>query len=155
MGMMGAMDPLAALMGDPMGMGGYGMGMMGMGGMGMGMPFMTYDTMEDILFDTPDRRYPVGMGMPVPAMGAAALGASAGLGLGAPSAVAAPAASAPAAPLPAAPASVGHGHLTAPAGGSVGTPGAAAPQIDPALLQSALQAALSRVQQGQGTATTG
>jgi hypothetical protein len=149
-GMMGAMNPMAAMMGP-------GMGPMGMG-MGMGMPFMSYDTFEDTFIDpdTPSR--------PMVAPGAAMASAAAAsrLGAGMTAGAVGAAISAPSLPVTgqaASPASVGLGSASVPvAGTSSGVPapqaplaagGVSASQVNPSVIQSALQTALSRVQQRQ------
>ena len=124
---------------------GGGMGMMGNPMMGMGMPFMTYDTMEDLLLDPdrPDMR----LRGPGPMAGAAVAGAAARAAsvraasaalprptVGGATSVVQPAASVP-----------------AQTGGAVGR----AATVDQSMIASALQTALSRVgqRQTQGTVT--
>lgn len=145
MGMMGGMNPMMGMMGGPMGMMGGHMGMMGGPmGMGMGMPFMSYDTMEDLFLD-PDRPDPR---VRRPPMGAAAAAVAAS---SAAAASASMARAASAQPVAAAQPSVD----VAPSVGvaqpaQTSSTAGGAPAVDQSLITSALQTALSRVQSRQG-----
>ncbi|KAH3865487.1 uncharacterized protein LOC127867076 [Dreissena polymorpha] len=146
--MMGAMDPMSAMMGA--------MGGMGMGAMAMGMPFMSYDTLEDML-DLPDRRM-----MPGVATGVAA-GASVATGSMMPSVAGVPGVPNPAGlvsagipqsalPAPVVSAAVQPIGSGAHAASSTSHGTSSTGGINPSVIASALQTALSRVQQRGATA---
>ncbi|KAH3865490.1 hypothetical protein DPMN_028529 [Dreissena polymorpha] len=149
--MMGAMDPMSAMMGA--------MGGMGMGAMAMGMPFMSYDTLEDML-DLPDRRMMPGVATGVAAGASVATGSMmpsvAGVP-GVPNAAGLVSAGIPKSAFPAPVVSaavqpIGSGAHAAPSTSVLSHGTSSTGGIDPSVIASALQTALSRVQQRGATA---